>query len=159
MAVGPSAPPMMAMEHGSAKAKPRAVVRALEALVSKGKAQGFGPEEGGKNPDLRRRTQKKGLGFGQKGSKVGHGSNTHEDDGRKYSRLDTKVKGMQKTIISQDPREGKVYQNRAESDGDKQERFKSFGYGQVEQQASYGDHQQLLPGDGQKAGAFHKSYD
>ena len=121
MAVGPSAPPMMAMEPASWALK------------------------------LGARAQQQGLGVGDQGTEVGHGAHAQEDQGREdadlvqQEEIAEQARRFRAVSFAEDGAAEKVRQQHAEGDGHQQQGLEFLYQGQVQQHAGDDDHNELPP--------------
>ena len=138
MAVGPSAPPMMAMA-----------------------AQGVGAEERHEDTDLRGGAEQEALRVGDQRAEIGHRPHADEDQAGIDTQFHTQVEVVEQSGIRHENipvdmsvgeklgmvevRTGQVGEQHAEGDGEQQQRFELVPDSQVEQEECHTDHGDAPP--------------
>ena len=118
-----------------------------------------GSDESCKDAELCGCSQKQGLGVGNERAEVRHGSYAHEDQNREETALDTGIEEdldeshgalctcCKRGIASGDVGERDVGKHAAHSDGDEQQGLESLLDGQIEEQESHEDHDEVAPAE------------
>jgi hypothetical protein len=122
------------------------------AGLLRGEAEGPGPDEGAGDPELRRSPEEERLGAREERAEVGERPEAEEDEGRE----DLEPHPLRQVVEEPadvlavgrggQPVLRQVGHERAEADGDEEQRLELAGDGQPEQQAGHRDHDELAPG-------------
>ena len=127
-------------------------------------AQEHGTQQCHEHTDLSGSAQQQGLGIGDQGTKVSHGTYAHENQRREDFVFDPAQDQLHDTRVRLETGTGHVGQNAPESDRAQQQGLKALHDGQVEQYTAYQHHDGIAPGKSHKttvlddrSQGYHKS--